>query len=175
MTNGAEVLEATCQQFIFDPAQNPTLLSTYPTMRTILILVKRPQPQRADVAGDVVAGCNRVVDDGIGANKADLRLLPIFCLVLGLISVLESWRFSRLKGSSVFVGRPGDRTACVAVPCLSAPAPSSPSTSTRAISSAAASRTSASSTSASVAVAPRSGLRWPIGSSALVSRCDPAG
>jgi hypothetical protein len=62
---------------------------TYPAVRTILVLVQRPHAQRADVAGDVPARRNRVVAEGVGANKAHLDV-AIGALILGVVLDLEA-------------------------------------------------------------------------------------
>lgn len=58
----------------------------YTTMSTILVLVQCSHPQTADVACGMVAGSNRVVRNGIGANEADLSIVVCILLV--------DWRLS---------------------------------------------------------------------------------
>jgi hypothetical protein len=43
-------------------------------MGAIRILVERPHPQGAYMAGNVIAWRDGVVDDGIGADEADLGI-----------------------------------------------------------------------------------------------------
>jgi hypothetical protein len=54
---------------------------TYTTMSTVLVLVQCSHPQTADVACCMVAGCDRVVRNGIGANEADLSIVVGILLV----------------------------------------------------------------------------------------------
>lgn len=51
------------------------------TMSTVLVLVQCSHPQTADVACCMVAGCDRVVRNGIGANEADLSIVVCILLV----------------------------------------------------------------------------------------------
>jgi len=71
-------------------------------VRTILVLVEGSQAQSANVATDVVAACDGVVDDRVGANMADV------CIVVGSIAFmlgLESRDFASSFGA--FFGRLG--------------------------------------------------------------------
>lgn len=84
MTYGAGVYNSQSYRFL-------TILmdwATHPAMRTVLALVQGPQAQGADVAGDVVAGGDRVVADGVRADEADLDIAVVGPL-LGVVLDFE--------------------------------------------------------------------------------------
>jgi hypothetical protein len=60
-------------------------------MGAVLVLVQRSQSQGADVACNVVARGDRVVDDGIGADEADLDVGIVSIYLLRLGARLEGW------------------------------------------------------------------------------------
>jgi hypothetical protein len=64
--------------------------ATHPAMRTVLALVQSPQAQRTNVACNVVAGGDRVVGDGAGADEAHLDV-AVGAFVLCVILDLEVW------------------------------------------------------------------------------------
>ena len=114
--------------------------ATYPAVRTLLVLVQRSQAQGADVAGDVVAGGDRVVADGIGADEAHLGIVVgslILCLVFALEVLYPAGRcrlgrfvVCGFGGCVGCVGRAGVMCPSSAPPPAAAPsAPSSASTS----------------------------------------------
>lgn len=70
-------------------------------MRAVFRLVQRPHAQAADVAGCVVAGRNRVVRDGVGADEADLGVVVVVVFRLGRRLV------GRRHGAGLFLGRAG--------------------------------------------------------------------
>ena len=71
-------------------------------MRAVLVLIQRSQPQRTNVAGDVVAWPDRVVADGVGADEADLDIAVgavVLCVVLDLeVQGLSSLWWPRFFG-----------------------------------------------------------------------------
>jgi hypothetical protein len=88
MTNGAGVCSRSANKSsAFSRSQIQT---THPAMRTILALVQCPQAQRTNVACNVVAGGNRVVGDGAGADEAHLDV-AVGAFVLCVILDLEVW------------------------------------------------------------------------------------
>jgi len=81
MTYGAGVYNVSAISF----SVSSTDWATHPAMGTVLALVECPQAQGADVAGDVVAGGDRVVADGVRADEADLDIAVValfLCVVL---------------------------------------------------------------------------------------------
>lgn len=50
---------------------------TYSAVGTVLGLVQSPHAQAADVARLVVAGRNRVVGNGVGADEADIGIVVV--------------------------------------------------------------------------------------------------
>lgn len=117
-------------------------------MWTVLVLVERSQPQGADVACDVVAGRDRVVADGVGADEADLDI-AVGAAVVGLVLDLEILRFGGF-------GSLGCRLSRRILPALMGPssssAPPRAASASRVVSATPASSSSASA-SASVTVA----------------------
>lgn len=51
---------------------------SYPAGGAIVVLVQRPHPQPADVAGGVIARCDGMMGDNIGADEADFSVVGNF-------------------------------------------------------------------------------------------------
>jgi len=79
--------------YIFNANYSPT--RAYTAVRAILVLVQRSQAQGTDVACGMVAGSNRMVANGTGANEADIGVV-VRGLFLPLVPSFECWRFAGL-------------------------------------------------------------------------------
>ena len=146
MTYGAEVCSQRRGQWSGRQTEGAwTGAATHAAVRAILVLVQGPQAQGADVAGDVVAGGDRVVADGVGADEADLDVV-VGDLVLGVVLDLEVlYPRGRLRLIVCCCWLGWLVLSClVRLASSSAPAPPSPS----------ATSSAAASVSASAAVAP---------------------